>query len=217
MKRLLSALLSLLVCIGHASVAIDAKENQPADKETVLQFRDFQYITNEIANDSIIVYSSDKKTETYTVSDRQTGKVTNVYTVSVYQNFVKGVNDIHTAFFTADKTISGQGQDAVTIRFTASVEIYRSGSFRSFQGVNYTTVGIVSAVTPMIIISSQSEAHSPTHSFPSTELNYSYTVNVATTGTVSINITPILISAGFSYTTYYYRIINGSGTFRLYN
>ena len=68
----------------------------------------------------------------------------------------------------------------------------------------------------MVFISSASEAHSPNYSFPSTELSYSFTVNVATTGTVSLDIIPILMSAGFSYTTYYYKIVNGAGTFRLY-
>ena len=82
--------------------------------------------------------------------------------------------------------------------------------------MNYTTVGIVASMTDMEFKSRESHGRSKSGGYPTTDLSWSYTVNVATSGTVSVALAPYFVSAGFSKTNYFYKIINDAGTIRLY-
>ncbi len=219
MKKFLTAVLSLTMFHSQVFIPIYAEKEQhekEVSKETVLDFNEFQYVSEHIAEDSVISYSFDGETETYTIMDPHTNEVTDIISVTTPMYSTNSDSNVHTAFLTADKIISGKGETVVKLRFTASVEKYSSGSFRSINALNYTTVGIVASMTDMEFKSKESHARPKTGGYPTTELSWSYTVNVATSGTVSVALAPYFVSAGFSKTNYFYKIINDAGTFRLY-
>lgn len=193
----------------------ESKSDSPGYTTHTFKFRDFTY-TEAIDNTLTIKYESDISKESYYLIN-QNGITQDVISVEYSQPTSRAVNpNAHTAFFTRDKNILGNGQNVVTVRITVCVLYYSSGSFRSFEAVQYCNLTIPTSITSMSLSNSSSSAWSHTGSFPCTQLDYAFTTTVTTNGSVSAGINAALISAGFSNSTYSYRVVNGNGFISLY-
>lgn len=218
MKKMFTLFISVFMLFTLNHVKSNAEEYTTSH---TLKFTDFSYTTNKISSNSIIEYSKVNDLEVYTIRDSSTNLITDVYTIQPVnveeKSVLKDTSNISTSIFTYDHKVYGDGQLVVTLRLTASVQYYSLGSFRSFEGVNYTNVSIADGISDMEITSSDSEAHSNTGKFPTTQLDYSYTVNVKATFNKSLNVS-LLGAAGFSVSsdTHYYKVISTTGLFRLY-
>lgn len=219
MKKILFSILSFLLLLPFISPcyaeSTEAEYTYPANVEHSFEFRDFTY-TENVPSDCVISFESYVETESYILKDKQ-GTIIEKLTVEYPVSTSRAVNpNAHTAYFTRDHKILGNGKDVLTVRFTACVLYYSSGSFRSFEAVQYGNLAIASSITPMALSNTSASAWSHTGTFPCTQIDYSYTSNVYTTGSVSVGIGGQLINAGFSSSSNYYRLINGNGSISLY-
>lgn len=219
MKKILFAIIASL---SLTTLPISAKDiNESESKLIELQFQDFVYTTPEInENNSIVIYEKNNNVESYKVYSKETGLLTDEIQVSLDSNndgISLASDGVRDSIFTRYKNVYGGDKLVVRLRCDISVSLYSSGSFRSFNGINYGKVSIDSRATPMYISGSDSAyVHSHTNSFPTTQLDYSYTVTVVTSGKIQVS-AGTMISAGFSQNTYYYKTINETGTIKLYN
>ena len=209
----------MLFACGTANVFAEENDEEIKQETMTFDFEEFQFQSEDIyAEKSRTEYEKIGNKEIYTVYDRETNEITDVISVEIPEYSLDSINpNAHTAFFTRDKYINGNGQNAVTLRFTACVSYYSNGSFRSFEAVRYTDVSIIAKATDMYLSSNTSSAWSHTGSFPCSQLDFAYTVNIIVTGNVNAGLSVIFINAGFSQSSYYYKWINESGSFNLYS
>lgn len=222
MKKFMLIALSLNILSNNYLPSVLAEE-QYSEKENeeheVMEF-DFggiKYVTESIENENVYVeYTEAGNSATYSVFDRESGLLTDTITIRYPENEVNFLNDVHVAFFTKDKYVYGTDSSVVTLRATLAADYYSSGSFRSFEGIHYLTVGIISSACSMTIANCEKDAWSD-NGFPTTQINYAYTANVRTEGTIDLSIQTSLISAGFTQSTYFYRDVSDAGAFVLYH
>lgn len=186
----------------------------------MFEFSDFTYINPEITEEnSTIQHKKTSTYEKYIVYDPK-GHITDELIINypADETNLCAVNpDSRDSIFTRYKYVYGNNMLVVKLRFDISGKLYSSGSFRDFEAVNYSAVNIDSAATRMAISGSpHTSVTSHTGRFPCTQLDYSYTATVYTSGEVSIEAS-YLIGAGFTQTTYYYKTISDTGIIRLYN
>ncbi len=222
MKTLIRMMVIVALLVSGSAVKIYAEETDLAtqiyadenvEKDVIrLEFQDFSFASDKIATDSVIEYVNNDSMERYIVYDSKTGKVTDVYSVEYIGRENSGTRSTYTAFFTHDKNLG----DAASIRFTACVTLYKEGSFRSFQALHYTNLALSNSVCSMYLDNSSYSAWSHTGSFPCTQLDYAYSTNVVVDIEVNAGVSATLIEAGFSHTDHYYRYLNDSGSFNLY-
>ena len=219
MKKLFQYL--MIVCIAFlVSPAFTIKAEEPSVTPYVFEFSDFTYINPEITEEnSTIQHKKTSTYEKYIVYDPK-GHITDELIINypADETNLCAVNpDSRDSIFTRYKYVYGNNMLVVKLRFDISVKLYSSGSFRDFEAVNYSAVNIDSAATRMAISGSpHTSVTSHTGRFPCTQLDYSYTATVYTSGEVSIEAS-YLIGAGFTQTTYYYKTISDTGIIRLYN
>lgn len=200
-------------------IPIYAEENE--SESYVFKFSEFEFVTPEISKEnSYVKHSKSDSSETYLVYDAETGLITDELTVSYPEDEIMtlGINpDARDAIFTRKKNVYGSGKLVVQLRLDICVKLYSSVSFRDFEAVNYATVNINSNATPMQLSGTPATSvTSHTGSFPCTQLDYSYTATVRTSGDITIS-GGYLISAGFTQSYHYYKTISDSGIIKLYN
>ncbi len=194
---------------------INAKEIQENDDVT-LNFREFSYTTNEISSSSRIEYISDKYTERYEVYDSETNLLTDVFCVEYLAEEKEKTRNTYTAFFTYYKHIYSGSESIVNLKFTVCVTLFKEGSFRSFQSIHYTNLTIDDSISVMSLTNTSQAAWSHTGSFPCTRIDFAYSTTITCTLNVSFIIKQKLLNAGFSMGAYFYKSVNASGTFNLY-
>lgn len=214
-KKIINPLLAVMISFNSLNfIEMNAEtitQTNAGTKEITLDFRDYSFTTIVDSTNPIITYMADDTCETYTVYDSSGENVIDKFTSENIS--LTRASDERISYFTRDKSFGS----AVTLRYTVCVQYYSSGSFRSFNSLNYTNLAILSNATPMELYNQSDKCWSATGSWPTTTMQFSYTANLRTTGTVTADVGKVLLSVGFSQTTYYYRIVNGSGTFNLYN
>ena len=230
MKKIINILVAA-ICIFSLTLPVSAEEpkeivqqkNMTLDtnqnKNTELYFDNFVYRTDTIKNGAKIKHIKTCDSETYHVYDPDTGTLTDIISIEYLpQTTIKQINpNAHTAFLTRDKIISSSsGKEIVRLRFTASVMLYSSGSFRSFEAVNYSNLAVASSISSAHLENTSTAAYSHTGSFPCTQLDYSFTCNVVLTVSQSASINAEIVSAGFSKNVNYYKYVYDSGSFTLY-
>lgn len=222
MKKIIMCLLGLSM-IASSPVTIAASEEVSdvdttvATEEITLDFRDFSYTETIESGDYEFDYYESEDEEGYYIYDSSTGLLVEKVSVS-YAADTRAVNsDVHPAFFTRDLNINGNGKNVAVIRFTACVQYYSSGSFRSFEALNYTNVSIPTSICSMFLENTSSSAWSHTGTWPCVQLDYAYTTTVASTVGQSTSFGIDLFSAGFSFNSYFRKLINSSGSIKLYN
>lgn len=225
MKKLsIAIILSIFsACLFPININAEAPNSQfSTDDITEMEFhfKDFTYTTTDISSDTYIVYELDDSKETYYVYENGTNILIDKITVDYGQNdytIAPAMNpNAHDAFFTRDKTISGNNIQLITLRFTASVKYYSSGSFRSFEGLNYTNLAVVSSVSQSRLENSSHSATPSGGKYPTTQLDFTYVTNIVSSLVSTATIDSAFISAGFSRTDYYYKYVSSSGSFNLY-
>lgn len=209
--------------IASSPMTITASEEAPGVDNTVvteeitLDFRDFSYTGTIETGDYEFDYYESEDEEGYFIYDSSTGLLLEKISVK-YAAETRAVNpDAHTAFFTRDLNINGNGKNVAVIRFTACVLYYSLGSFRSFEALQYTNVTIPTSICSMYLENTSSSAWSNTGSWPCVQLDYAYTTTVASSSSSGAEFSAYLISAGFELTTYYRKYINSAGSFTLYS
>lgn len=222
MKKIIMCLLGLSM-MASSPMTIAASEEAPDVDNTVeteeitLDFRDFSYTETIESGDYEFDYYESDDEEGYYIYDSSTGLLVEKISVK-YAAETRAVNpNAHTAFFTRDLNINGNGKNVAVIRFTACVLYYSSGSFRSFEALQYTNVTIPTSICSMYLENTSSSAWSNTGTWPCVQLDYAYTTTAATSTATGSNFSAYLISAGFELTTYYRKVINSSGSIKLYN
>lgn len=222
MKKIIMWLLGLSI-IASTPITIAASEEAPgvdnivATEEITLDFRDFSYTETIESGDYEFDYYESDDEEGYYIIDSSTGLLVEKVSVS-YAPDTRAVNpDAHIAYFTRDLNINGNGKNVAVIRFTACVLYYSSGSFRSFEALQYTNVTIPTSICSMYLENTSSSAWSHTGTWPCVQLDYAYTTTVASTVGQSTSFGIDLFSAGFSFNSYFRKLINSSGSIKLYN
>ena len=225
MKKLnIAIILSIFsACLFPININAEAPNSQfSTDDITEMEFhfKDFTYTTSDISSDTYIVYELDDSKETYYVYENGTNILVDKITVDYGQNdytIAPAMNpNAHDAFFTRDKTISGNNIGLVTIRFTASVKYYSSGSFRSFEGLNYTNLSIASSVCHSRLENSSHSATPSGGKYPTTQLDFTYVTNIVSSTDVNTTLGSAFLSAGFTLSDNYYKYVSSSGSFNLY-
>lgn len=228
MKKVTIAILACIFSAVLFPINLNAETTEVSSSKTEgveeknFIFKDFMFTADDIPSDTYTVYKTDGSKETYYVYENGTNLLVDQLSVNYgsenHQSLTASANpDARDAFFTRDKTISGNGISLVTIRFTASVKYYASGSFRSFEGLNYTNLSIASSVTPSQLANYNSDATPHGGSYPTAQLDYTYVTNVISSIDSNVSINAAFLSAGFSRGTYYYKYVSSSGSFTLYN
>lgn len=207
MKRLVLFLIALFLL--SSPIAIKADEN---DDLLTLNFRDFSYSTDMISSSSRIEYENNGRIEKYIVYDLDTGEATDAFYVKYLENNINRNDPYYTVFLTHDKYIGS----AATIRFTACVTMYYEGSFRSIQALQYTNLSVVDSVCEIYLENMSTSAWSHSGSFPCTRLDYAYTGNAVSDVSYDAGVSYGLVEAGFSFSYHYYRYLNHSGSFNIY-
>lgn len=213
-------MLSALCITNVFSISSKAQKNNspnaPSTKEE-FKFRYFTYIEDINLKNFHIKYDSHEFEETYYIYD-ENNILQEKITVSYPETSTRSsATNTKTAFFTRDKAVKSNKRTVVTVRFTACVTLYSNGSFRSFESLQYTDVGIMDQVCSMELENSTSNAWSNTGKFPCTQLDFAYTAHLMSTVGHSTSMGSELLTAGFSFNTYYRKTVNSSGSFRLYN
>lgn len=214
----------ILACIFPLNISAECMDTSTYTHDNVeekeFRFRDFSYKADDIPVNTYTVYVADESKETYYVYENGTNTLVDTITVEYgtnYTNMSVAANpDAHDALFTRDKTISANGIILITIRFTASVKYYSSGSFRSFEGLNYTNLAVVTCASTSWLENSSSSASPHGGSYPTTQLDFTYVTNVVSEISHDFSIDAAFISAGFSKSYRYYKYVSSSGSFNLY-
>ena len=157
-------------------------------------------------------YDYSGNTETYTIYDLSSNELIDSFSVT-YPMQTASADGTSTSFFTHDQRIGA----AVSLRFTACVDNYSQGSFRCFNALRYTNPGINRCVTSCSLENTDKSAWSSSGKWPTTRLDYAYTTNIVTNGSVSASAGEILANAGFPHNIHYYRHVSNAGSFNLYN
>jgi len=219
MKRLLKIMLVLTLTVSIFAVKGTVYAADDSGTEWMeLRFQNFSYHT-EVPEGAYALYQESDEEETYLIYS-EAGELLNEVSVS-YPTFSTNAanSDVYTSFFTEKYSKTFGDNYYVKLLFTACVQYYSSGSFRSFESLNYTHVGVDTAYPSMEAYNCTSSAWPHTGRYPCTRLDFAYSTSVRTTGTVSASVGNILGGFGFTGTSgiYKYGTISHNGYFELYN
>lgn len=236
-KSILSIMLSVAVALfvpGFA-FASDGGENGEilnefaVENPVVLDCGYYSYTMNDTsADDTIIVKTKDDaeaiEYKIYSIEDPTVVDTVRVDFDSADASVLSVNADTRSTMFYRTQAIknSNTGKTVVTIEFSTRVDLYESGSFRSFYGANTPALTIKSPITDMELTNTSKSIKSSTGSYPTTSLTYAYATNLRTTTTISntSSLSSQLIGAGFSVSSsnnaYYYKTVRKTGTIDLY-
>lgn len=238
MKKRLCALIAALMLMSIPTFAfadvemssVDGKElSAPVVEDPVtLDCREFSYTFDNLSeNDATVVKTEDNLDRIeYQVYNKADPSVVDTIGVDFNSDDASMMSaratNTRSTFFYRYKTIKNPKTNKVMVdlQYQVRVDLYESGSFRSFYGADSPNLLIRSSITSMELVNVAKGIKSATGKYPTTSLTFNYSANLRTVGTVSTTASANLPGAGFSVTTgsntYYYRIVADTGTINLY-
>lgn len=218
MKRNVYIVLTSVI-LSSTITPVLAENELVTDEKTneTFEFNDYSFTENIDIENYSIIHEESKDEESYYIINNDTNLVEEKLTVSSPQISTLASNGTRTSFFTKDKNINNSSMTVATVRFTACVTLYSSGSFRSFNALQYTNLAMADSITTLSLTNIDKSAWSNSGSWPCARIDFAYTANIYGSGSIDISIGNELVSAGFTHTSYYYKYISSSGSFNLYN
>lgn len=209
-----------------AQVGEPYTSNCDMDNSLELDCRDFSYTMTGIDKDNVVITKTVETPCKMEYKIRYIDEPQIVDTVRVNFDNKKtreraaSVPNTSSTYFSKIKTIKNGKKKVVELEYTVRVDLYSSGSFRSFYGADSPNLLIASTITPIELVNVSKGVRSATGSYPTDKLSINYSCNLRTTTNVTASAGLDLKGAGFSVTTgtntYYYKVIKETGIIDLY-